>query len=112
MFSAYLLLFGAIVAEIAGSVALKYSDGLTRAGPSLVVVIAYASSFWQFALALRVLPLGITAAIWAGMGIVGSALCGVILFGERLGWTEIAGMVMIVGGTVLLTLFSTAGQHG
>jgi small multidrug resistance pump len=112
MIKAYLFLFGAIIAEIIGSVALKYSDGLTRLGPSLVVVAAYALSFWLFALALRVLPLGITSAIWAGLGIVGSVLFGIFLFDERPGWMEAAGIAMIVGGTVLLTVFSNAGEHG
>lgn len=107
----YLLLFGAIIAEIAGTVALKYSNGLARLGPSVIVVIAYALSFWQFALALRVLPLGSTVALGAGIGIVGSVLLGVILFGEKLGGAEITGIAMIVGGTMLLTLFSTTSQH-
>lgn len=112
MINAYLLLFGAIIAEIIGSVALKYSDGLARLGPSLVVAVAYALSFWLFALALRVLPLGMTSAIWAGLGIVGSVLCGIFLFDERPGWVGVAGIAMIVSGTVLLTVFSNAGEHG
>lgn len=108
---AYLLLTGAIGAEIVGSTALKYSDGLTRLSPSLVVLVAYGLSFWLFALALRVLPLGIASAIWAGLGIVGGVVVGVVLFGERVGWTEIAGVAMILCGTTLLMLFSNAGAH-
>lgn len=111
MHSPYLLLLGAIVAEIVGTVALKYSDGMTRLAPALLVVIAYAVTFWLAALALKVMPLGVTAALWAGLGIVGLTLLGVLLFGERFGWIEMAGIAMILSGTLLLTLFSKAATR-
>jgi len=109
--NAYLLLLGATVAEIIGTVALKYSDGMTRLMPLLVVGGAYALAFWQAAISLRVLPLGITSAIWAGLCIVGLALIGVVVFGEKLGMGEAVGIVMILGGTVILTMFSSVVSH-
>jgi len=108
---AYFLLFGAVIAEIIGTVALKYSNGLTHFGSSMVVVAAYALSFWLFAMALRVLPLGVTAAIGAGLSIVGTVLLGILLFDERLGWVAVASIAMIVAGTVLLIVFPNTG-HG
>lgn len=110
MLRPYAILCGAIVAEIIGSVALKYSHGLSRLWPSLAVLIAYGLTFWWLSLALKVLPLGITAALWAGLGIVGSAVLGVLLFNERLGWVEIIGMALILGGSLLLTLASKVTQ--
>lgn len=112
MTSAYLLLFVAIIAEIIGTVALKYSDGMTRLGPALADMAAYVLGFWLFALALRVLPLGITSAIGAGLGIIGAVVSGIFLFDERPGWMEAIGIAMTVGGTVLLTVFSDREAHG
>jgi len=106
MFKPYIVLCGAIIAEIIGSVALKYSHGMSRLWPSVAVLVAYGLTFWWLSLALKVLPLGITAALWAGLGIVGSAVLGVVLFHERLGWAEFVGMGMILGGSLVLTLFS------
>jgi len=111
VFSAYLLLFGAILAEIVGTAALKYSDGMTRLKPALVVVVAYTVAFWLAALSLRVLPLSIAGAIWEGLCIVGLTLIGVLLFDEKLSRVEITGMAMILSGTVLLTILSAATQH-
>ena len=111
MFNAYLLLFGATVAEIIGTVALKYSDGMTRLVPSLIVVVAYAVAFWLAAVSLRVLPLFIVSAIWAGLCIVSLALIGVLQFDEKLGWGEVAGIAMILGGAVILTIFPRSAGH-
>lgn len=111
MIQAYTYLFLAIVAESVGSVGLKYSNGMTRPGPAAVVIVSYGLSFWLFALALRVLPLGISSALWAGMGIVFSIIAGIFLFNERLGWIEILGTTLILTGIALLTLYSKAGQH-
>lgn len=108
MLNAYLYLFGAILAESIGSIGLKYSDGMSRLAPSAVVAVAYGLSFWLFALALRALPLGISAAIWAGMGIVCSVIGGIVVFQERLGWIEAIGIVLILSGTILLMLYSKA----
>lgn len=111
MLKAYLLLFGAIVAESIGSIGLKYSDGMTRMVPTAVVIGAYSLSFWLFAIALRDLPLGTSSAIWAGMGILFSVLGGIMFFGERLGWIEILGTTLIVAGTVILSVFARS-THG
>lgn len=110
-YQAYALLFAAIAFEVVGSTALKYSDGMRNLLPALVVLLSYAITFWLFSIALRVLPLGTASALWSGLGIAGSAIAGAACFGERLGATEFGGFVLILGGCVLLTLFSTSGQH-
>lgn len=106
--NAYVVLCGAILAEIIGSVALKYSQGLSRLWPSITVLFAYGLTFWWLALAMKELPLGIVSALWAGLGIAGSAMMGVLLFDERLGWVELAGLGLILSGSLLLTLLSKA----
>lgn len=77
----YLVL--AIIAEVVATSALKASMGFTRPLPSLLVVGGYAVAFYLLSLVLRSLPVGLTYAIWAGLGIVLVTLVGVVVFGEN-----------------------------
>ncbi len=77
----YLIL--AIVAEVIATSALKASVGFTRPLPSLLVVGGYGVAFYLLSLVLRTLPVGITYAIWAGLGIVLVTLVGIVVFGEK-----------------------------
>jgi small multidrug resistance pump len=77
-----LLLAIAIVAEVGGTVALKYTDGFTRLAPSAAVVAGYGLSFWMLALVLRDLPIGLTYAVWAAAGTALIAAIGIVAFGE------------------------------
>lgn len=70
--------------EVAWAVGLKYSAGFTRPWPSLATLLALLVSLWLLSLALRHLPLGTAYAVWVGIGVLGSALLGVLLFGETL----------------------------
>ncbi len=99
---AYLLLALAIACEVAGTTALKASDGMTRLWPSLVVVAGYGLAFLLLGHALRTLPVGLVYAIWAGLGVVGVALIGALLFGESFGATKTAGIALILLGVVLV----------
>ena len=66
----YIYLFAAIVAETIGTTALQASNQFSRFWPSVVVIIAYAISFYLLSMTLRVMPVGIVYAIWSGLGIV------------------------------------------
>jgi len=111
LINAYLFLLGATIAEIIGTVALKMSDGMTNLIPSVTVIVFYILAFWFAALALKVLPLSTASAIWAGFCIVGLGLIGILFFGETSGWAEIAGILMILTGTILLALnINTSNQ--
>ncbi|QEA40856.1 multidrug efflux SMR transporter [Pistricoccus aurantiacus] len=108
---AYLYLAVAIIAEVAATSALKSSQEFTRLWPSLLVVTGYALAFYMLTLSLRTLPVGIAYAIWAGLGIVLVALIGILVYRETPDWPAIVGMSMIVGGVVIIQLFSDVSPH-
>lgn len=96
----------AICAEVAGTSALKASDGFTRVLPSVVVVISYGLAFVMLSQALRVFDLAVAYAIWSGAGIAAIALVGLWVYGQKLDLAGIIGIGMIVGGIVVVQLFS------
>lgn len=104
--SAWWLLAGAIVAEVLGTSFLKASQGLTRLGPSLVVVLSYVAAFWLLAQALKTIPVGVAYAIWAGAGIALITLVGWWLFGQRLDALSLVGIGLILAGVLVLRLGS------
>ncbi|SDK10303.1 small multidrug resistance pump [Billgrantia gudaonensis] len=107
----YFYLALAIAAEVVGTSALKASEGFTRPWPSLVVVIGYGLAFFLLSLVLRSLPVGIAYAIWAGLGIVLVTVAGVLIYGEMPDLPAVAGIAMIVGGVVVIQLFSKVAAH-
>ena len=98
----------AIVAEVAGTVALKYTDGFTKLGPTAVVVVGYGLSFWMLALVLRDLPIGLTYAVWAAVGTALIAAIGIVAFGEPATTLKLLSLGLIIAGVVGLNL---AGSH-
>ena len=108
MMSAPFLLAIAIGSEVAGTIALKYSDGFTRPVPSAVVVGGYALSFWMLALVLKEMPVGIAYAVWAAVGTAMVAGIGIVAFGEPAGTLKLLSLALIIAGVVGLNL---AGSH-
>lgn len=100
----WLLLTGAIVAEVIGTLALKMSNGFTVLVPSLVVGIGYLTAFALLGLSLKVLDVGTAYAIWAGVGTALVSIAGVILFKEPMTAMKTASVVMIIAGVVGLHL--------
>jgi len=98
----------AITTEVAGTVALKFTDGFTRVVPSAVVIVGYALSFVFLALTLRGLSLGLTYAVWAGFGTAAIALIGMIALGEPVSAARLISIALIVAGVIGLNL---AGGH-
>ena len=103
-----ILLTIAILAEVAGTVALKYTDGFTNLGPSALVVAGYGLSFWMLALVLRELPIGLTYAVWAAVGTALIAAIGIVAFGEPATTLKLLSLGLILAGVVGLNL---AGSH-
>jgi len=100
----YLLVAG--IFEVGWAVGLKYSLGFSRWVPSVITVICMIISFGFLALALRALPLGTAYAIWTGIGAAGTAVAGLILFGESRDPVRLAFLCLIVIGVVGLKVFS------
>jgi small multidrug resistance pump len=107
----WLYLGVAILFETIGTTALKASDGMTRAGPAIVVVLAYALSFWLLALVLRVIPVGVAYAIWSGLGVCLIAGIGWVVFGQRLDAPAMLGLGLIIAGILVINIFSTSVGH-
>jgi small multidrug resistance pump len=111
MNSGYLYLAAAIVAEVVATSALKSSQGFTRLGPSIVVVIGYGIAFWCLSMVLRTVPIGVAYAIWSGVGIALIALIGWIVFKQSLDLAALVGIGLIVTGVVVLQVFSKSSAH-
>lgn len=104
----WVLLSIAIFAEIVGTLSLKASDGLSKLWPSLGVLIGYATAFTLMAMSLKKLDVGVTYAIWSGVGIVGAAVGGLIFFDQQLSKMTILGMVIIIAGVIIMNLGGAA----
>ncbi|HIG73365.1 MAG TPA: multidrug efflux SMR transporter [Bacteroidetes bacterium] len=76
----YLVLAGLL--EVGWAIGLKYTEGFTRPLPSLLTAVSIAGSMYLLAVAARTLPIGTAYAIWVGIGAVGTAVLGMVLFGE------------------------------
>lgn len=101
---AWVLLSIAIAAEIFGTLSLKASDGLSKLMPSLGVLLGYATAFTLMAMSLKKLDVGITYAIWSGVGIIGAAIGGVVFFDQHLSRMTMIGMAIIITGVVIMNL--------
>lgn len=101
----------AIIAETIATSALKASEQFTKLGPTAIVVVGYAISFYLLAYAVRFMPVGIVYAIWSGLGIVLVAIIGWVWFKQSLDLPAIIGLAMILGGIVVINLFSAAASH-
>lgn len=104
--SPWLALAVAIIAEVAGTSALKLSDGLSRLWPSMLVVVGYAIAFWSLALTLKRMRIGIAYAVWSGAGTVLITLVGILVFRQKLDAAGVAGIALIVAGVLVLNLLS------
>lgn len=102
----------AILAEVIATSALKASDGFARLWPSVIVVIGYGTAFYFMSLSIQVIPVGITYAIWSGVGIVLIAIASWLLYGQVLDAPAVAGIVLIMAGVLVINLFSKTGGHG
>ncbi|MGO3927943.1 SMR family transporter [Rhodopseudomonas pseudopalustris] len=107
----YVFLLIAIIAEVIGTTFLKLSDGFTKLGPTLVTVVGYGVSFYFLSLTLRTLPTGIAYAIWSGVGVVLIAGAAWAFMGQKLDIAALCGIAMIIGGVIVINLFSNAAGH-
>jgi len=92
--------------EVGWAIGLKYSDGFSKPVPSLVTVVAMAFSLWLLALAMKSIPVGTAYAVWTGIGAVGVALLGMVLFGESREFLRVLCLLLIIAGIIGLKLVS------
>ncbi|NLQ17866.1 multidrug efflux SMR transporter [Marinomonas sp. M1K-6] len=107
----YFILFLAILAEVIATTALKASDSFTKLGPSIVLVVGYAVSFYLLTIVMRSMPTGVTYAIWSGLGIVLISVFGYLFNHEKLDLAACIGMSLIVIGVVVINVFSKTVNH-
>lgn len=108
---AYGALAGAIVFEVVGTTFLQKSEQFSKLGPTLLMAVFYAASFYLLSQALRVVPLGVAYASWGGLGILLTAAISVLVFRQTLDAAAIFGLAMIVGGVVIVNGFSNTATH-
>ena len=101
---AYWFLAAAIVCEVVGTVALKFSDGFTRLGPSTVTVVGYLISFVLLAQTLKTVPVGTAYAIWSAAGTALIAAIGIVFLGENATVVRLGAIALIIIGVVILNL--------
>ncbi|MGU3537771.1 quaternary ammonium compound efflux SMR transporter SugE [Methylobacterium sp. A54F] len=95
---AWTLLFVAGLLETGWAIGLKYTEGFTRLVPSVLTLAAMGLSVVLLSMALRTLPVGTGYAVWTGIGAVGTALLGIVLFGEPASAARLACIGLIVAG--------------
>jgi quaternary ammonium compound-resistance protein SugE len=102
----WLILFIAGLFEIAWAVGLKYSEGFTRLWPSVFTVAAMITSMGLLSYSVRSLPVGTAYAVWTGIGAVGTAILGIILFNESKDFIRLFFIFLIISGIIGLRFYS------
>lgn len=109
--NAYATLAIAILSEVIATSALKASDGFSQPIPTAIVAVGYGISFYCLSLTLRTIPVGVTYAIWSGVGIVLITAIAWVLYRQMLDAPALIGMGLIVAGVLVVNLFSKTVPH-
>ncbi|MDI4658163.1 DMT family transporter [Xanthobacter autotrophicus] len=107
----YLYLVIAIVAEVIATSALKATESFTRPGPSVLVIVGYATAFFCLSLTLKTMPVGIAYAIWSGVGIVLVTAIAWLWYGQKLDLPALIGLGLIIAGVMVINLLSKSVAH-
>ena len=86
--------------EVVWAIGLKYTEGWTRLWPSVGTLAAMGVSFWCLSQSLKSIPIGTGYAIWTGIGAVGAAALGIVLFGDSASWPRLLCIGLIVSGVI------------
>jgi quaternary ammonium compound-resistance protein SugE len=100
----WLILFIAGLLEVVWAIGLKYTHGFTRLVPSVITVTAMIVSVVMLSWAMKSLPTGTAYAVWTGIGAVGAAITGIVLFGESASPARLLSLALIVAGIIGLKL--------
>lgn len=102
---------GAIACEVAGTTLLQQSQQFTRPWPTLAMAVCYGVAFYLLSVALKQMPVGIAYAIWSGLGVVAISVIGLVLFRQKLDVPAVIGLALIVGGVIVINVFSKTTGH-
>lgn len=105
---AWVYLVAAGLLEVVWAVSMKQSEGFSRPGPTVLMIVTMLGSFGLLAMAMRSLPLGTAYAIWTGIGAVGAFVVGVAALGEAASPARVLAALLIVAGMVLMKLSTDA----
>lgn len=105
---AWILLLVAGLLEVGWAIGLKYTDGFTRLWPSVLTLAAMTGSVVLLGIAMKTLPVGTAYAVWVGVGAVGTAILGIVLFAEPATAGRLLSLGLIVAGIVGLKLATPA----
>lgn len=105
---AWLMLFVAGIFEVGWAIGLKYTEGFSRAVPTVITIALMVASFGLLSQAMRSLPVGTSYAVWTGIGAVGTAVLGILLFRESADPLRLVSIALIVAGIAGLKLASPA----
>ena len=108
MNKAWILLFFAISSEVIGTSFLKLSEGFSKPIPTLVVLVAYATSMLLLSRVVQTIPLGITYALWSGIGIIAIVLVGLFAYKQVPSPGQLVGIATITAGVIIVNL---TGKH-
>jgi|GEM_PF-78311 quaternary ammonium compound-resistance protein SugE len=100
----WVILFVAGLLEIVWAIGLKYTEGFTKLWPTVGTICSLVASFLLLGLAMKTLPVGTAYAIWVGIGVVGTALLGILLFGEPVTVLKLVSLALICMGIIGLTI--------
>ena len=104
-------LLGAIGFEVLGTTLLQQSQQFTRPWPTAGLALCYGLAFYLLTIALKQMPVGLAYAIWSGLGVVLISVIGLFLFKQKLDLPAIIGLALIIGGVVVINLFSKSVSH-
>lgn len=99
---AWTALIAAGLLDVAWAVSMKYAEGYTRLGWSILSLTLLAAFVFLLGRALEALPVGTAYAVWTGIGAAGTVAMGIVLFGETLSVARILGILLVLGGIILL----------
>ncbi len=104
----WVLLSIGIAIEIVATTSLKLSDGFTKLGFAGLTLICFGLAFYVMSLVVRTMPVGIAYSVWAGGGIAGVTLVGILAFGQALDGFGYLGIALIIAGVIVLNALSSA----
>lgn len=105
----WMVLLAAILFEVAGTLTLKYTDGMTRPGPTVVMFVFYLASLFGLSVAVKRIPVGVAYAVWSGLGTLIVAVGGVVWFKEEVTALRVVSTLLVVLGVAGLYLTSVEG---